>query len=184
MWVTCCHFQALFCFTTNVPFLPQSCAVIWSSMGKVVWSSLWPYETQPNMKTDLSWMAFISKQPLVMSSYGWCPHRGRMSGDKKSPDDVLIILFASTHPPFPLVLLNIYLSALKSVPSCFSQPDSRLIMSHSKIQSFGAWARKKRRKCSTGHWKKSCWFSLPDEFRSNARWIWSIFLLWFPTAET
>lgn len=63
MWVTCCHFQELFCSTANAPFLPQSCAIIWSTTGKVAWSSLWPYETHLNMKIDLSWMAFISKQP-------------------------------------------------------------------------------------------------------------------------
>lgn len=44
MWVACCHFQELFCFTdANAPLLSLSCAIISISMGKVAWSSLWPY---------------------------------------------------------------------------------------------------------------------------------------------
>lgn len=135
MWVACCHFQELFCFTdANAPLLSLSCAIISISMGKVAWSSLWPYL----LNRDPAWhdekfvlnglrpssMAsgdvFIWSMPTQREDQQWeevtqqCPHRSGYC--------------------WAFCLLPLNLPALWC--SCFSQPDTRLChVSHSKIQS-------------------------------------------------
>lgn len=109
----------------------------------------------------------------MVSSCVWCPHRGRMSSGKKSPDDILITLdpvgiSVCFHPPFLLPC------ALLHVAWC-SCPGAIVLRALSCVLLENTVYRHERKMWhTTGHWKKSCWISLLDEFRSNADSVWSI----------
>lgn len=84
---------ALLLYWWKIPFLSLSCAIIWRSMGKVAWSFLWPclHNCDPAWHDERFVLNGLHPSSMASGDVFTCPHRGRISGDKKSLGDVLII---------------------------------------------------------------------------------------------
>ena len=131
MWVACCHFQKLFCFTdANAPFLSLSCAIIWRSMGKVAWSSLWPYLLNPLWPCLTWWKICLEWPSSKQHGLWWCLHMVNAHTEGGSAVTrshsmmswslwlLLGFLFASTLPSCSLVLYYTYPGAPLHLPWC------------------------------------------------------------------